>query len=152
MWRRTSEVGPYWCGAVSTASHGAVSPQCPQGIGLLTLPVLQGAAVPSEHLSQFVPAASVAELRSSPSLQRSLEQLDWLSPASAPLQGTDLAAPITPDISLERLIPLVDYLAVWNILPNVSRWVSNSALHCCASAVSFLRWLAPSSLWLWIRK
>ncbi len=30
---------------------------------------------------------------------------------------------ITPEASLERLVPLVDYLAAWKLLPNVSRWV-----------------------------
>ncbi len=39
------------------------------------------------------------------------------------LQGTKLAAPSTPEASLERLVPLVDYLAAWKLLPNVSRWV-----------------------------
>ncbi len=29
----------------------------------------------------------------------------------------------TPEASLERLVPLVDYLAVRKLLPNVSRWV-----------------------------
>ncbi len=48
-----------------------VSPQCPQGIGLLTLPVFQGAAVPSEHSSQLFPPRDVAELRGTPPLRRS---------------------------------------------------------------------------------
>ncbi len=38
-------------------------------------------------------------------------------------QGTELAALITPEASLERLVPLVDYLAAWKLLPNVSQWV-----------------------------
>ncbi len=45
------------------------------------------------------------------------------SPAGPLLQGTKLAAPSTPEASLERLVPLVDYLAAWKLLPNVSRWV-----------------------------
>ncbi len=28
-----------------------------------------------------------------------------------------------PEASLERLVPLVDYLAAWILLPNLSRWV-----------------------------
>ncbi len=39
-----------------------VSPQCPQEISLLTLPVFQGAAVSSEHFSQSLPPRNVAEL------------------------------------------------------------------------------------------
>ncbi|KAL0150471.1 hypothetical protein M9458_054288 [Cirrhinus mrigala] len=38
------------------------------------------------------------------------------SPAGPPLQST-------PEASLERLVPLVDYLAAWKLLPNVSAWV-----------------------------
>ncbi len=47
----------------------------------------------------------------------SLEQLECPSPAGPPLQGTELAALKTPEASLERLVPLVDYLAVWKLLP-----------------------------------
>ncbi len=36
------------------------------------------------------------------------------SPAGSPLQGTELAALSTPETSLERLVPLVDYSAAWN--------------------------------------
>ncbi len=100
-----------------------VSPQCPQEIGLPTLPVFQGAAVFSERFSQSLPPGNVAELRGSPPLQGSLEQLDRPSPAGPPLQGTELAALSTPEASLERLVPLVNYLAVWKLLPNMSRWV-----------------------------
>ncbi len=30
---------------------------------------------------------------------------------------------VTPAASLKRLVPLVDFLAVWKLLPNVSKWV-----------------------------
>ncbi len=56
----------------------------------------------------------------------SLEQLERPSPAGPPLQGTELAALSTPEASLERLVPLVDYLAAWKLLPNVSRWVMHT--------------------------
>ncbi len=52
-----------------------------------------------------------------------LEQLVRPSPSGPPLQGTELAALSTPEASLERLVPLVDYLAAWKLLPNVSEWV-----------------------------
>ncbi len=100
-----------------------VSPQCPQEISLLTLPVFQGAAVSSEHFSQSLQPKNVADLGGSPPLRGSLEQLDRPSPASPPLQGTELAALSTPEASLERLVPLVDYLAAWKLLSNVSRWI-----------------------------
>ncbi len=92
-----------------------VSTQCPQEISLLTLPVLQGAAVSSEHFSQSLPP-----------FWGSLEQRERPSPASPPLQGTELAALSTPEASLERLVPSVDYLAAWKLLPNVSRWVMHT--------------------------
>ncbi len=96
-----------------------VSPQCPQEISLLTLPVFQGAAVSSEHFSQSLPPRNVAELRGSPPSWGSLGQLERPSPAS-------LAALSTPEASLERLVPLVDYSAAWKLLPNVSRWIMHT--------------------------
>ncbi len=99
----------------------AVSPQCPQEIGLLTLPVFQGTVVSSECFSQSLPPRNVAELGGSPPLRGSLEQLDRPSPAGPPLHGTELATLSTPEASLERLVPLVDYSVAWKLLPNVSR-------------------------------
>ncbi len=100
-----------------------VSPQCPQEISLLTLPVFQGAAVSSERFSQSLPPRNVAELGGSPPLRGSLEQLDRPSPAGPPFQGTELAALSTPEASLKRLVSLVSHLAVWEPLPSVSYWV-----------------------------
>ncbi len=100
-----------------------VSPQCPQEIDLLTLPVFQGTAVSSEHFSQSLPPRNVAELGCLPPLRGSLEQLDRPSPAGPPLQGTELAALSTPEASLSRLVPLVGHLVVWEPLPSVSHWV-----------------------------
>ncbi|KAL0173182.1 hypothetical protein M9458_033493, partial [Cirrhinus mrigala] len=84
--------------------------------------VLQGAAVSGELMSQH-PPGNAAVLGSSRSLRRSSERPDWLYPAGTPLQGTNLAALVIPEVSLERLIPLVDHLAAWKHLPNVSQWV-----------------------------
>ncbi|KAL0172228.1 hypothetical protein M9458_032539, partial [Cirrhinus mrigala] len=72
------------------------------GAVLLTLPLLQGAAAPSEG---------------------SLGPLVQVLPAGKPFQDTVLAAQTTPEASLERLVPLVDHLAAWKLLPNVSAWV-----------------------------
>ncbi len=99
-----------------------VSPQCPQEISLLTLPVSQGAAVSSERFSQSLPPRNVAELGGSPPLRGSLEQLDRPSPAGPPLQGTELAALSTPEASLKRLVPLVGHPAAWEPLPSMSHW------------------------------
>ncbi len=129
-----------------------VSPQCPQEISLLTLPVFQG-AVSSERFYQSLPPRNVAELGGSPPLRGSLEQLDRPSPASPPLQGTELAALSTPETSLERLVPLVDYSAACKLLPNVSRWVTHTveqgyvALCRSLSTGALPCWWVPSRLW-----
>ncbi|MCJ8738081.1 hypothetical protein PDJAM_G00031590 [Pangasius djambal] len=101
-----------------------VTPQCPREVGLPTLPpmVLQGAAASSEHLSQS-PPRHVAVLGGSLPLRRSPEQLVRSFPAGSPLQGTELAPLAAPEVSLERLTPLVGYLAAWKLLPNMSQWV-----------------------------
>ncbi|KAL0168419.1 hypothetical protein M9458_036641, partial [Cirrhinus mrigala] len=92
-------------------------------IVLPTLPVLQGAAVSSEHPPQFFPPGNVAGLGSSPPPRGSLGPLVQVLPAGQPFQDTVPAAHITPEASLERLVPLVDHLAAWKLLPNVSAWV-----------------------------
>ncbi len=103
------------CPSLLSALRRSVSQPC--------LPVFQGAAVSSEHFSQSLLPGNITELRGSPPLQGSLEQLDRLSPAGPPLQGTELAALSTPEASLKRLVPLVGHVAVWEPLPNVSHWV-----------------------------
>ncbi len=109
---------------MSITSHGARLASVPSWDWSAIPASVPGCSRPQQaSLSLFGPPASIAELRSLPPLRRSLEHLDRFCPAGAPLQGTDLAAPITPEISLERLIPLVHNLAAWNPLPNVSRWV-----------------------------
>ncbi len=102
----------------------AVYIRCLQEIGLsnLTPPVFQGTAVSSEHICQY-PRRKIEDLGGFLPPMRSPEQLYWPSPAGPPLQGTKLATLSTPEVSLERLIPLVDYLAVLKLLPNVSQWV-----------------------------
>ncbi|KAL0177345.1 hypothetical protein M9458_026239, partial [Cirrhinus mrigala] len=92
-------------------------------IALPTLPVFQGAAVSSELPPQFFPPGNVAGLGSSPPPRGSLGPLVQVLPAGQPFQDTVPAAHITPEASLERLVPLVDHLAAWKLLPNVSAWV-----------------------------
>ncbi|KAI2653808.1 Transposon Ty3-G Gag-Pol polyprotein [Labeo rohita] len=101
----------------------SVSSLCPREAVLPTLPVLQGAAVSSERSPQSFPPGDVAELGSSPPLRGSLGPLVQVLPTGEPLQDTVLAAHTTPEASLERLVPLVDHLAAWKLLPNVSAWV-----------------------------
>ncbi|KAL0183550.1 hypothetical protein M9458_019246, partial [Cirrhinus mrigala] len=92
------------------APHSSVSasPLCPQETVSLTLPVLQGAAGSSEHIPRGAGELATPE---------------GVLPAGRPLQDTVLVAQQTPEASLERLVPLVDHLAAWKLLPNVSAWV-----------------------------
>ncbi|KAI2646275.1 Gag-Pro-Pol polyprotein [Labeo rohita] len=93
-----------------------VSPQCPQEISLPTLPVLQGAAVSSEP----TPQSSARKRSGAGELATPVGVSTAASSAvSCRSSVTGLAAQTTPEASLERLAPLVDY---W-LLPNVSAWV-----------------------------
>ncbi|KAI2663175.1 Transposon Ty3-G Gag-Pol polyprotein [Labeo rohita] len=122
--KRSSTKRPIWGETGSTAVFGVrVPPPCPREIALPTLPVFQGAAVSSEHPPQFFPPGNVAGLGSSPPPRGSLGPLVQVLPAGQPFQDTVPAAPLTPEASLERLVPLVDHLAAWKLLPNVSAWV-----------------------------
>ncbi|KAI2651174.1 enzymatic polyprotein [Labeo rohita] len=75
--------------------------------------------------TQWSPASPYLSLYR-PAMQwgaESLEQLVRSVPAGVPLQGTELAVHTNPEASLKRLVLLVDYLAAWKLLPNVSAWV-----------------------------
>ncbi|KAI2652819.1 Transposon Ty3-G Gag-Pol polyprotein [Labeo rohita] len=93
------------------APHYSVSgsPLCPREAVLPTLPVIQGAAASGELSPQSLPARDVPELGAR-------------HPCGG-LRDTGLATRVTPEASLERLVPLVDHLAAWKLLPNVSAWV-----------------------------
>ncbi|KAL0157250.1 hypothetical protein M9458_048496, partial [Cirrhinus mrigala] len=78
---------------------------------------------PASIPPQFFPPGNVAGLGSSPPPRGSLGPLVQVLPAGQPFQDTVPAAHITPEASLERLVPLVDHLAAWKLLPNVSAWV-----------------------------
>ncbi len=109
-----------------------VSLRCPQETCLQTLPlpVLQGAAVSGERISQGPPGNVVAS-GCPPSLRRILEQSIQTFPAGSPLQDVVLTAQIhtNPETSLERLVPLVEFLTAWKILANISHWVSPAQVH-----------------------
>ncbi len=103
-----------------------VSLRCPQETGLPTLPprVLQGAAVSGKRISQGPPGNVVASV-CPPPLRRFSEQSAQTPPAGSPLQDVVLTAQIhtSPETSLERLVPLVEFLAAWKLQPNISHWV-----------------------------
>ncbi len=100
--------------------------RCPQETGLPTLPphVLQGAAVSGGRISQG-PPGNVAASGCPPPLRRVSERSAQMLPAGSPLQDVVLTAQIhtNPETSLERLVPLIEFLTAWKILPNISHWV-----------------------------
>ncbi len=103
-----------------------VSLRCPQGTGLPTLPprVLQGAAVSGERISEDPPGNLVA-WGCPPPLRRVLERSAQTLPVGSLLQDIILTAQIhtNPETSLERLVPIVECLIAWKLLPNISHWV-----------------------------
>ncbi|KAL0176947.1 hypothetical protein M9458_029277, partial [Cirrhinus mrigala] len=99
------------------------SPRCPRGVSLMFLPRLQNTAASDERMPWIFPPGLAAEPGRSSPPRGSLEQLVRQSPAGPSLQVSELAVQSTPEASLERLVPLVDYLAAWKLLPNVSAWV-----------------------------
>ncbi len=100
-----------------------VSPQCPQEIGLPTLPVFQGAAVSSEHTSQSLPPGNVAEPRCSPPLQGSLQQLVRLSPAGCAVPGYQTSRSNYTGGQSRETGSLSRLFAAWKLLLSVSPWV-----------------------------
>ncbi|KAI2644897.1 Transposon Ty3-G Gag-Pol polyprotein [Labeo rohita] len=99
------------------------SPRCPRGVSLMFLPGLQNTAASDERTAWIFPPGPAAEPGRLSPPRGSLEQLVRQPPAGPPLQVSELAVQLTPEASLERLVPLVDYLAAWKLLPNVSAWV-----------------------------
>ncbi|XDV20719.1 hypothetical protein PO909_025990 [Leuciscus waleckii] len=55
--------------------------------------------------------------------RRGVEWSVRLFPAGSPLQGTKVTVQPNPEASLERLVPLVEFLAAWKLLPHISQWV-----------------------------
>ncbi len=110
-----------------TASHGTRLSSVPSGDQPANPASVPGRSSLERALLSVSSARkrSRAERLAAPFLG-SLEQLERPSPAGPPLQGTELAALSTPEVSLERLVPLVDYSAAWKLLPNVSRWVMHT--------------------------
>ncbi len=109
---------------VSTSLHGSPLSSVPSGdrsVNPATLWCFRAQGSP-ESVVQCLPGNIVA-LGSLHPPKRLLEQSVPLFPVGNPLQGIELATQSTPEVSFERLIPLVDYLAVWKHLTNVSQWV-----------------------------
>lgn len=79
----------------------------------------QGAAVSSELTSQYS-LCNIAALECPIPPRRVLKDWVWLFSASQLLYTLKLIHQNAPEISLERLITMVDYLSACKFLPNVS--------------------------------
>ncbi|XP_073720453.1 uncharacterized protein [Misgurnus anguillicaudatus] len=94
-----------------------VSPRCPRDVSVLTPPqcVFRGTAASY---------SCVPRARGTQHLSTRREALisPRLNPASL-VQGTGKSLSSTQKASLERLVPLIENLAAWKLLPNVSQWV-----------------------------
>ncbi|XDV19662.1 hypothetical protein PO909_025100 [Leuciscus waleckii] len=99
--------------------------RCPQGTIMLTPPpcVFRGAAVSGEHISQG-PPGNVVVLGCPPPPRRVPEQSVRSFPAGSPYRDDGLTVQqLNPEAGLERLVPLLEFLTAWKMLPNISCWV-----------------------------
>lgn len=81
-------------------------------------------------------------------LGRALDQSGGLFPAVHLLQGTEMTPLATPEASLKRLVPLVDFLAVWKLLQPDSTSVTLSfqrRLGGCVRSQIFVCWTTLSN-------
>ncbi len=109
-------------GVVNTSFYGVRLPsvfRCPQGTVLPTLPpgfVLE--RLRRAHISGSTWKRSGLGMRKRVS-ERSVQTL----PVGSPFQDVVLTAELhrNPETSLERLVPLVEFLTAWKLLPNISR-------------------------------
>ncbi len=103
-----------------------VSPQCPQEISLLTLPVFQGAAVSSERFSQSLPPRNVAGAgrlatpSGVPRAARSAVPCRSSAPGHRASRSKYTRDQSRETGSLSRLFGSVE------LLPNVSQWVTHT--------------------------
>ncbi len=111
---RTYEGRPLCGRAVYTALHGARLSSVPSGDQSANPASVPGRSGFQRALLSVSSAQKCSGAGRLATLRGSLEQLDRPSPAGPPFQGTELAALSTPETSLERLVPLVDYSAAWN--------------------------------------
>ncbi len=101
-----------------TAVHGARSSSVPSGDRSAN-PATYGVPGRSDLQRAHISVSS-AQKRSGAEM---LATASGVSRAASSAVSCRCAALITPEASLKRLVPLVDYLAAWKLLPNVSRWV-----------------------------
>ncbi|KAI2654754.1 Transposon Ty3-G Gag-Pol polyprotein [Labeo rohita] len=125
-WRlcRTAEGSPCWGGggAGCTAFHGVHLSSVPSGdhhAYPASVPGRSGLRRAHTSVSSARQRSGAEELATPVGVSRTVR----LVPAGVLLRDTELAVHTNPEAGLERLVPPVDYLAAWKLLPNVSAWV-----------------------------
>ncbi len=112
---RTYEGRPLWGRAVYTALHGARLSSVPSGdqsANPASVPGRSGFQQAFLSVSSAQKCSGAGRLATPSGVPRAARSA--FPCRSSPLQGTELAALSTPETSLERLVPLVDYSAAWN--------------------------------------
>ncbi len=155
---RTYESRPLWGRAVYTALHGARLSSVPSGdqsANPASVPGRSGLQRALLSVSSAKKCSGAGRLSTPSGVSRAARSA---VSCRSPLQGTELAALNTPETSLKRLVPLVDYSAAWKLLPIVSRWVMHTveqgyvALCRRLSTGSLPCWWVPSRLEQWNKK
>ncbi len=109
---RTGEGRPLWGRAVYTALHGARLSSVPSGdqsANPASVPGLSGFHRALLSVSSAQKCSGAGRLATPSGVPRAARSA--VPCRSSPLQGNELAALSTPETSLERLVPLVDYSA-----------------------------------------
>ncbi len=108
---RTGEGRPLWGRAVYTALHGARLSSVPSGdqsANPASVPGRSGLQRAFLSVSSARKCSGAGRLATPSGVSRAARSA---VPCRPPFQGTELAALSTPEASLERLVPLVDYSA-----------------------------------------
>ncbi len=96
-------------------------PRNPQeiNVGIPLSNTLRATSISGERTLQCPPQGLAAWQRQHPHTENCFRSF----PAVIPLQGIVNDTRRAPKVSLDRLIPLVDYIGAWQCLPNISPWV-----------------------------
>ncbi len=133
---RTYEGRPLWGRAVYTALHGARLSSVPSGdqsANPASVPGRSGLQRAFLSVSSAQKCGGAGRLATPSGVSRAARSA---VPCRSSVQGTELAALSTPETSLERLVPLVDYSAA------TAKCVSMGHAHCRQGYVALCRSLS----------
>ncbi|KAI2657205.1 hypothetical protein H4Q32_021306 [Labeo rohita] len=120
---RTAEGSPCWGGAGCTASQGVRLSSVPSGdhhAHPAGVPGRSGLRRAHTSVSSARQRSRAEELATPAGVSRTVSSV---SSCRCAVTGHRASSSHKSKAGLERLVPLVDYLAAWKLLPNVSAWV-----------------------------